>query len=189
MERHQIDIIGGEIDWKNFSGVERKAVVKGRMQIVNAAGKRGFAAIIDPLRSKVYFDGELITDPDFGQRLFELGYKVNIRAGREEGEPSVYRLPVEVRFPDDPNDPKYQRFVPHLYQVTEDGREIPMDEHTICNFDESDIDKVNITITNSTSIDKDTGEERAKTWCNKGYFWVREDRISPRYQEYNGIEE
>lgn len=184
MKRHEIEIVGGQIDWKNFTGVERTQIVNGRPQIVNAEGKRGFAAIIDPVNSQIYFDGELVTDPDFGQTLFEMGYKVNIRPGKEEGDPATYRLPVEIKFPEEPQN---SRYVPRIYQVTPDGRKIPQDESTIRNFDEVDILKANFKITNSTSIDRNTGEERAKTWCNYGYFWVREDRLDPDYDRYMSV--
>ena len=180
MKRHEIEIRCGEIDWKNFSGVERTAIVNGRPQIVNAEGKRGFAAIIDPLKSEIYFDNERVTDPNFGQTLADLGYRVNIRPGREEGDPAQYRLPVEIRFPE--NDDKNSKYVPRIYQVTPDGREIPLNEYTIRNLDESDVIRADILITNSTSIDKKTGEERAKTWCNLAYFWLRERHIGPGYQ-------
>lgn len=178
MKRHEIEIRGGEIDWKNFSGVERTQIVDGRPQIVNAAGKRGFAVKIDPTKSEVYFDNELVTDPNFGQTLYDLGYRVNIRAGKEDGDPAQYRLPVEIRFPE-PGD-KNTRYIPKIYQVTTDGREILLDEDTICNLDESDVVRADVLITNSTAIDRKTGEERAKTWCNLAYFWLRERHIGPR---------
>lgn len=181
MKRHKLEIIGGQIDWKNFAGAERTANVNGRMQVVNAEGKRGFAAIIDPENSEVYFDDEPITDPDFGQTLANMGYRVSVRPGREEGDRPTYRLPVEVRYPDDKSD--NPRYVPQMYLVKPGRKPILLDENSVHQLDEVDILKANLCITNSTSIDRNTGEERAKTWCNEAYFWINQSRISMEFED------
>ena len=182
MERHTLEVLGGKIDWKNFAGAERSAMVNGRMQIVNAEGKRGFAAIIDPMNSEVYFDGERITDPDFGQQLSEMGFKVSIRPARDEGGVATYRLPVEIRYPDEEHRDN-TRYIPQIYMVTGASNRQLLDPEDLHLLDGSDVVKANYVITNSTGHDRNTGEEYAKTWCNEGYFWINRTRVSSFFDD------
>ena len=182
--RNTIEILGGKIDWKNFAGSERKAMVNGRLQVVNAEGKRGFAAVIDPEHSEIFFNNERITDPNFGQTLADMGYRVKIYPGREEGEPARYLLPVEVRYPDEEHR-ETSKFVPRMYMVNRYNEPELFDERDLFQFDESDIDKCNIVITNSTGRDQKTGEEYPKAWCNKGYFWINRDRCDEFFDNRN----
>lgn len=169
MERHLIAIKNAKLMWKNFSGVERKAMVNGRMSIVNEAGKRNFNVIIDPVNSEVYFDGQLITDPDFGQTLSDMGYKVAVMPAKDEGDYAKYRMQVEVRYPDEGD--SNPRFVPKLNIVNDDGSKTLLFPDTVHELDECDIVHANIEINNSTSHSRD-GKEQAKCWCNKGNFWL-----------------
>lgn len=175
IERHLIAIKGAHIFWKNFTGIERRAMSKGRMQIVNGEGKRNFNVIIDPTDSEFYFDGQLVTDPNFGQVLADMGYRVAVMTGKEEGDPVKYRLQVEVRYPEDrkdAGDDSNTRFIPKLNVINDDGSKTPLYYDTVHELDECDIVRANIEINNSTKIDRNTGEEYAKCWCNKGNFWL-----------------
>ena len=174
IERHLIEIKNARIFWKNFTGVERRVMVKGRMQVVNGEGKRNFNVVIDPENSEFYFDKQRITDPNFGQIMAEMGYRVVVMPGKEEGEPSKYRLQVEVRYPEDRKDSSdgNTKFVPKLSIINDDGSKTPLFYNTVHELDECDVERCNIEINNSTGHDQNTGEEYAKCWCNKGNFWL-----------------
>ena len=192
MKRYSIEIKNAQILFKNFSGQEKQAMVKGHMQIVNEAGKRNFSVILDPEKSEIYFGEpgktELVTDPDFGRTLADLGYRVTVRPGKEEGDHEEYRLAIEVRYPK-PTD-KYNNYSPELFLVVPGKKPVLLDEDTVgSTLDRCEIVRADIVINNSTTIDRNTGEERAKCWCNEGYFTIRKSRIGQDYENYDGPEE
>lgn len=171
--RTTIEIFNAIVLNRNLAGLEKRK--DGR--VVNDAGNRNFNVILDPERSEIYYNGELVTDPDFGQTLADLGYNVRLVPGKEEGDPVMYRLPVAVSFKSE--------YKPQIYMVA-NGKPRLTDEDTICELDQVDLSNVDIVINpGKPYINNKTGKEGIKAWCNKGYFTVMQSRIDARYQNYD----
>jgi len=171
MSRNLLEIENAQIMFKNFSGQEKQAMVNGRMKIVNEAGKRNFNVLIDPEKSTIYWNGELVTNPDFGQELANLGFNIILRPGKEEGEGPQYRLPVHVGF---------DNFVPDLYLVT-GNKKVKLDAESIDCLDNADIITADISINNGRSYVGNDGKEKVKAWCNIGYFTIEQNRFASKY--------
>ena len=171
-QRHIIEIANAQIRYSNFSGREKTARTKdGRTKIVNEAGKRNFVVIIDPEKSDIYFDGEQVTDPAFGQRLAELNFNVSVKPASEE-YPEEYRLPVAIGFEGMKK--------PSLYLVTRTGK-VLLDEETIGELDGADIIKADIVINNGSPYELNDGRILVKAWCNEGYFTIAQSRFATDY--------
>ena len=80
--RNKLEIFNAQIIYSNFAGIERKDK-NGR--VVNDKGNRNFNVILDPEKSEIYWNGERVTDPDFGQFLADNGWNVKLKEGREVG--------------------------------------------------------------------------------------------------------
>lgn len=170
--RNLLEIANANILYRNFSGLEKKAMVNGTMRTVNDAGNRNFTVIIDPVNSEVYWNGERVTNPDFGQELADMGYNVSVKPGREEGDPVQYRLPVAVSY--------NGTIKPHLYLVTK-GNKVLMDEQMVDELDMADIVKADIAINNGRPYINNQGQEKVKAWCNEGYFVIAQSRFASEY--------
>lgn len=171
MARNLLEIENAQIMFKNFRGLEKQAQVNGRMKIVNEAGKRNFNVLIDPEKSDIYWNGEKVTNPDFGQELANLGFNVTIRPGKEEGEPLQYRLPVHVA---------YENVTPELYLVS-NNKKVLLDANTIDCLDTADIIHADVSINNGRPYIGNDGKEKLKAWCNIGYFTIAQSRFSSKY--------
>lgn len=173
MARQLIEIENADIIFKNFSGAEKKAVKNGAMRVVNDAGNRNFTVNIDPAKSNIYYNGELVTDPDFGLTLADEGFNITVKPGREEGDPAQYRLQVAVSY----NGP----IQPKLYQINRNNRPIPLTEQTVNDLDGVDIVMAKIVINSGKPYINDNGEKKVKAWCNEGYFTYYRSRFASEY--------
>lgn len=174
--RNLLEIGNAQILFPNFSGREKKAMVNGVQRIVNDEGHRNFNVSLDPEKSDIYWNGERVTDPHFGQQLAELGFNVTVKPGREEGDLPQYRLPVHIA---------YDNFPPELYIISGCKKTL-LDESTISCLDNSDIISADLRINNGKSYIKSNGEEGVKAWCNVGYFTVAQNRFASKYDFEEG---
>lgn len=169
--RNKLEIFNAQIVYSNFAGLERKDK-NGR--VVNDAGNRNFNVILDPEKSEIYWNGELVTDPDFGQTLADLGFNVKLKPGREEGDPMQYKLPVSV---------SYKSAIKPDLNLVVNGKTEPLFEDTVDTLDGLEISTADIEINNGKPyIDSHTGQEKVKAWCNKGFFNVIPSRLDQRYR-------
>ena len=172
IRRNTIEIENAQLRFKNFSGIEKQANVNGRQTIVNDRGNRNFNVILNPEISKIYWNGELVTNPDFGLELANLGFSVSVKPGREEGEAAEYRLPVHVGF---------GNITPELYMIVAGKPKIRLDEESIGALDGADIIQADITINNGRPYQGRDGSDKVKAWCNVGYFTVAQSRFAAKY--------
>lgn len=176
--RNKLEIFNAQIIYSNFAGIERKDK-NGR--VVNDKGNRNFNVILDPEKSEIYWNGERVKDPDFGQFLADNGWNVKLKEGREEGDPMQYKLPVAVSYK--------SGMEPDLNLVV-NGRPQPLYEDTVGQLDGLEIGDASIEINNGkTYIDSHTGQEKVKAWCNKGFFTVIPSRLDQRYRYQQEEEE
>lgn len=171
-KRNMLEIENAQILFPNFAGREKTAIVNGRQKIVNEAGKRNFNVALDPEKSDIYWNGERVTNPDFGQELANLGFNVIVRPGKEEGDPVQYRLPVAISYGPERS--------PMLYLVTNE-KKVLLDEESVGNLDYADIIRANVVINNGRSYISNSGEEKVKAWCNEGYFIIARSRFADMY--------
>ena len=171
ISRNLLEIENAQILFKNFSGRKKTAIVNGHEKVVNEEGKRNFNVILDPEKSDIYWNGEKVTNPDFGQELANLGFNVTIRPGTEEGDGPQYRLPVHVAF---------DKVSPEIYLVT-GNKKVILDEDSIACLDTADIIKADISINNGRAYLSNSGEEKVKAWCNIGYFNIAQSRFASKY--------
>ena len=174
MARNLLEIENANIIYKNFSGLEKKAMKNGSMRVVNDAGNRNITVAIDPEKSSIYWNGELVTNPDFGKELADLGYNISIKPGQNEGDPVQYRLQVAISY----NGP----IQPKLYMVTRNNKPLLMDEDMINELDGADIIKADLAINNGKPYINNNGDERVKAWCNEGYFTICRSRFASMYE-------
>lgn len=177
MARNTLEIFGAIILNRNLAGLEKRK--DGR--VVNDEGNRNFNVILDPIQSEMYWNGERVTNPDFGQELAKLGFNVKLQPGRNEEEPTKYKLPVSVSFK--------SQYQPEIY-IRANGKNRLCDEDTIAELDRVDLKNVDIVINSGKPyINNKTGQEMLKAWCNKGYFTIIPSRIDSRYAEEEANEE
>lgn len=172
IKRNTIEIENAQIRFKNFSGTKKEANVNGRMTVVNDAGNRNFNVILDPEKSTIYWNGEQVTNPDFGQELASLGFVVSVKPGREEGESTEYRLPVHIGF---------GTITPEIYMIVPGKKPVRLDEDTIGTLDGADILNADITINNGKPYVARDGSDKIKAWCNVGYFTIAQSRFASKY--------
>lgn len=171
--RNILEIANAQLRYKNFSGQEKQAMVGGKMRTVNDKGNRNFNVVLDPEKSDIWWNGEKVIDPDFGQQLSELGYNVTVRPPKEEGDAPEYRLPVSVSYG--------SAIKPKLYLVT-DRTKVEMTEDMLPTLDMADIIKADLVINNGRPYMSQTkGREMVKAWCNEGYFTIAKSRFADSY--------
>lgn len=178
IKRNTIEIENAQIRFKNFSGVQKQANVGGRMTVVNDQGNRNFNVILDPTKSNIYWNKELVTNPDFGQELASLGFSVSVKPGREEGESTEYRLPVHIGF---------GNITPEIYLICNNKKTL-LTEDTIGTLDGADIIQADITINNGKPYIARDGSEKVKAWCNVAYFTIAQSRFASKYDFGEDIE-
>ena len=172
--RNLLEIANAQIIFRNFSGREKTAIVNGRQKVVNDQGKRNFTVILDPEKSEIYWNGERVTNPDFGQELAEIGYNVSVKPGKEEGEPAQYRLPVAITYE--------SSIAPKLYLISR-GKKVLMDAAMVDSLDYADLLKVDIAINNGRPYENNNGKTMVKAWCNEGYFTIAQSRFASEYDD------
>jgi len=172
MARNMLEIENAIIIFKNFSGREKTIIKGGRQVIVNEAGKMNFNVVLDPTKSNIYWNGDVVTNPDFGQELAELGFNIIIKAPRNEEDTTEYRLPVSLGY--------NGGISPELYLVT-DHKKVLMDADSVACLDNADIIKADLVINNGRPYEAKDGKMMVKAWCNKGYFTIAQDRFSANY--------
>ncbi len=113
--------------------------------------------------------GVVISDPELANILREDGWNIRILAPREEGDEPTYWLPVAV---------KYGNFPPHIYMIS--GRKkILMDEDSISELDNADVESVDIVIRPyNWETNAGTG---VKAYCKTMYVVCRRDRFAGKY--------
>ena len=173
VKRNMLEIANAEILFRNFAGREKTAIVNGRSKIVNEAGKRNFTVVLDPEKSDIFWNGEKVTNPDFGQELAEIGFNISVRPGKEEGDPVQYRLPVSVSYGDIRN--------PELYLIA-NGSKVALDADSVGNLDYADILKADLVINNGRAYENNNGRTMVKAWCNEGYFTIAQSRFANQYE-------
>ena len=172
--RNILEIANAQIRYKNFSGQEKTAIVNGSKRVVNDQGNRNFTVILDPEKSDIWWNGEKVTNPDFGLELAEIGYNVTVRPPREEGDSPEYRLQVAVSY--------NSAVKPKLYMVT-DRAKLLMNEDSVCEIDLADINKADIVINNGKPYWNSTkNRDMVKAWCNEGYFTLARSRFVSDYE-------
>lgn len=171
ISRNLLEIENAQILFKNFSGREKTAMVRGSQRVVNEEGKRNFNVVLDPEKSDIYWNGEKVTNPDFGQELANLGFNVSVKPGKEEGEGPQYRLPVHVAF---------DQIAPEIYLVTGHNK-VKLDDQSIACLDTADIVSADLSINNGRSYIGNDGQEKVKAWCNKGFFVIAQSRFDSKY--------
>ena len=171
INRNTLEIENAQLRFRNFSGTEKQAMVNNRMTIVNDRGNRNFNVILDPEASNIYWNDELVTNPNFGLELASLGFSVSVKPGREEGESDEYRLPVHIGF---------GNITPELYMIT-GNKKIRLTEENIGVLDGADIIKADISINNGRPYVAKDGTEKVKAWCNVGFFTVAQSRFASMY--------
>lgn len=171
MNRNLLEIANAQIIFKNFSGREKTATVGGRTKVVNEEGKRNFNVVLDPEKSDIFWNGEQVTNPDFGQELANLGFNVTVRPGNEDGEGPQYRLPVHIAF---------DNVVPDIYLIS-GNKKTKLNEESIGVLDMADIVSADISINNGRPYTGNDGREKVKAWCNIGYFTITQSRFASKY--------
>lgn len=169
--RNLLEIENAQVLFKNFSGREKTALVRGSQRVVNEEGKKNFNVLLDPEKSDIYWNGEKVTNPDFGQELANLGFNVSVRPGKEDGEPAQYRLPVHIAF---------DTITPEIYLVT-GNHKVQLDNDSIGCLDGADIISADLSINNGRSYIGNDGQEKVKAWCNKAYFCIAQSRFDSKY--------
>ena len=188
-KRNSMVINNVKVEYRNFAGREKTAMRNGREQIVNEEGKRNITIRLDPVASEIYFNDELVTNPDFGSELTNPGldFKVSFKPGREEGDPGKYLLQVEFSFIADylrrGKTPK-KKTDPEFYMVVGNNDPIPLDADTIDHLDFADIVGGTVWLNDQKPYTLTDGTTRNKFWCNKAYFVVREDKYAAYEDQY-----
>ena len=111
--RDILQIDDARIIFRNFSGAGTK---------YNRPGDRNFSV--------------LITDQEIADKLMEAGWKVKIKAPRDEDDIPFMHLPVKVKFNDRG---------PNVYLIT-NGNQVKLDEESIDCLDNVDIISVDLDI-------------------------------------------
>ena len=145
-----------QILWPNFSGEER-----GKF---NPEGKRNFCALFD------------LSNPehrDIIEMLKTDGWNVKERPPRDgEGEPDVY-IQVNVNFGG------YKP--PKVYMVTSKGAKVKLDEETVGQLDEVDIEKANIAV--NPYEWEFNGRHGISGYLDTGYFEMSPDPFGDLYDD------
>lgn len=178
--RNTLEIGNAQILFRNFAGRRKTQIVNGRETVVNDEGKRNFTVILDPEKSDIFWNGEQVMDPDFGQFLADMddAWNVTVKPGKEEGEGPQYRLSVAISY-----DSSIQ---PELYMIV-GNKKVLMDAETIGNLDYADIIKADIVINSGRPYESQRrGRSMVKAWCNRGYFTIMQDRFGSEYDNMEG---
>ena len=147
MKEKDLVIEGARIIFRNFSG-------KGDQY--NREGDRNFNVIID--------------DAEMAERLAAEGWNIKIRPPREDGDDTLYRLPVKVNFNSD--------FPPKIWLVTKKANTL-MDEETVGDLDFAEIRNVDLII--SPYFWEVNGKKGVKAYLKTMYVTLEEDVFAEKY--------
>lgn len=172
--RNMLEIANAKIAFTNFAGREKTAIVKGRQKVVNDEGKRNFVVNLDPTQSDIYWNGEKVDNPDFGQELANIGFNVSVRPPHEDDDRPQYRLPVAVSYDGG--------ITPKIFMIA-NGKKTMLDAETVASLDGADIMKADIVINNGRPYENNDGRTMVKAWCNEGYFTVAVSRFASDYDD------
>ena len=116
-------------------------------------GKKGFNVIIE--------------DADLAKQMKDDGWNVKELQPKEEGDPVVWRIPVETRW--DKKPPKIRVYKSH------DNEEdyVVLNEDTVECLDYSDIERIDLEL--SPSVWDDHGVDAVKAYLGKMKVWLAED--------------
>lgn len=115
-------------------------------------GKKGFNVIVE--------------DPELAKQLESDGWNIKELPPREEGDPVVWRIPVETRW--DKYPPKIR-----VYKSDDEEDFVVLDEDSVECLDYSDIEKIDLEL--SPSVWDDHGVEAIKAYLSKMKVWLAED--------------
>lgn len=146
-------IEGGRLIFRNFSG---------KPDQYNREGDRNFNVIID--------------DEDMAKRLADEGWNIKIRPPREEGDSTLYRLPVKVNFGSD--------FPPKIWLVTRNANTL-MTEETVGNLDYAEIKNVDLIIT--PYFWEVNGKAGVKAYLKTMYVTLEEDVFAEKYADRESV--
>lgn len=120
-----LQIDGARIVWRNF---------KGEGSMYNKAGDRNFNLVIP--------DAELAERLQNDTNEYGVGWKVKIKAPRDESESPFYYMPVNVKYSDNSK--------PVIFVVVNEGtrneKRIRLDEDTVGMLDDISIERVDLDI-------------------------------------------
>lgn len=111
----------------------------------------------------------LVLTPEKAVELIDAG--LNVRQKENRDGDLEYRLQVFARF---------DNFPPTIIKIC-GKNQIRLDEDTVGDLDRDEIEKIDLAI--SPYQYEMEGRTGIKAYLNKGYFTIREDRLSKRYSE------
>lgn len=151
MEKKYIDNIcieGARLMFKNFSGRETQ---------YNRAGDRNVCVVIP--------------DPEQAQRLSDDGWNIRILPPREEGDDTLYYLPVSISF---------KNFPPEVWFITR-KKKTKADEEMVGTLDYAELRNVDLIIRPYCwEVGTKSG---VKAYLKKGYFTIEEDEFASKYED------
>lgn len=173
MARNLLEIRNARIMFRNFSGLEKKAMVNGTMRTVNEEGDRNFNIVLNAEESTVKWNGEPVTSTEELIDILQRNYfQISVRPAKEEGDLPQYRMKVSLN---------YEGSIrPRLYMISA-GNPTLLDEETVTDLDISDICKADVVINSGKMFINNKGEEAVKAWCNEGYFTVLRSDLASEY--------
>lgn len=139
-------IEGAKIIFRNFSG---------KPDQYNREGDRNFNVIIDE---------------DLAKRLADEGWNIKVRPPREEGDDTLYRLPVKVNY--------NSEMPPKIWMVTRNANTL-LNEDTVGNLDYAEISNVDMIIT--PYFWEVNGKSGVKAYLKTMYVTLEEDIFAEKY--------
>lgn len=147
MAEKDLVIEGAKLIFRNFSG-------KGDQY--NREGDRNFNVIID--------------DENIAKRLAEEGWNIKVRPPREEGDDTLYRMPVKVNFDSD--------YPPKIWLVTKRATNL-LNEDTVGDLDFAEIRNADLII--SPYHWEVNGASGIKAYLKTMYVTIEEDVFADKY--------
>lgn len=147
MAEKDLVIEGAKLIFRNFSG-------KGDQY--NREGDRNFNVIID--------------DENIAKRLAEEGWNIKVRPPREEGDDTLYRMPVKVNFDSD--------YPPKIWLVTKRATNL-LNEDTVGDLDFAEIRNADLII--SPYHWEVNGTSGIKAYLKTMYVTIEEDVFADKY--------
>lgn len=160
--KNRLMMENANIFWLNFAGKEK--ISNGRL--VNPEGKRNFCVALDK-----EVNGKRVVDQELTDVLVADGWNVKYAQPRDEGDPVIPYLQVEVRF---------DNFPPDVILVTSEGRS-RLDEDDVKMLDWAEITHVDLVV--NPSHYNVNGREGVKAYCKTVYVTIEENPFAKKYSD------
>ena len=160
--KNKLMMENARIFWLNFAG--REKIVNGRL--VNPEGKRNFCVALEK-----ELDGKRVVDQELTDALVADGWNVKYAQPRDEGDPVIPYLPVDVRF---------DNFPPDVILVTSEGRS-RLDEDDVKMLDWAEITHVDLIV--NPSYYNVNGREGVKAYFKTVHITIEEDPFEKKYSD------